>query len=61
MCKLLRVYPVSLTGSLMLTEKILVERAKEKIRHLATVILSTTAAALVLILCILYTAIQWKE
>lgn len=48
-------------GSLILTEKMLVGRAKEKIRHPGNVIFSTAAAARVLILSISQAATQWKQ
>lgn len=61
MSKLLRVHPVSHIVSLLLIKKMHAERPKDKVRHSATVILSSTAAAHVLILSVLYTAIKWKE
>lgn len=62
MCKLQRAHPVAHAGSLILTEKMLVGRAKEKIRHPGNVIFSTAAAAArVLILSISQAATQWKQ
>lgn len=53
---------MSCAGSLILIEKMLVGRVKEKIMYSGNVISSpAAAAALVLILSILQAAFQWKQ